>query len=112
MQVSEGRTRAMNLVARSENRLMLSAETGDGMDGLLALIEDRLFPTRHRLDLSLPHSAGAAVAWLYDHGAVLNRSDDEQGVELAVELTEKEYFQFCKGFPDCRPAVPPRLAAQ
>ena len=110
---ADGRTRVANLAARSENRLTLSAVTGAGIEQLLALIEDRLFPTRHRLDLSLPHSEGAAVAWLYDHGAVLERTDDEDGVRLAVELTEKEYFQFCKLYPSVvMPASHFPLAAQ
>ena len=109
---ADGRARAENLAQRSDNRLTLSAQTGVGMDALLTLIEDRLFPKRHRLDLSLPHSAGAAVAWLYDHGAVLERADDEHGVNLGVELTEKEYFQFCKLYPEGVPQARPPFAAQ
>ena len=109
----EGRTRAENLAARSENGLLLSAQTGTGVPDLMDLVEKRLFPDRHRLELVLGHRNGAAIAWLYDHGAVLDRRDDEAGTALSVEMTEKEYFQFSKQFPDVHaPALRNSLAAQ
>ena len=104
--------RVTNLAARSDNLLMLSAQTGAGVPELLDQIEARLFPARHRLELCLPHSAGSAVAWLYDHGAVLDRKDDEDGVHLTLELTQKEYFQFSKTYPDCAPKGQLPIAAQ
>lgn len=101
-----------NQAARSERALMASAATGQGTDALLQRIEDRLFPARHVLTLRLPHDAGRAVAWLYDHGAVRARADDENGVSLDLEMTDREYFQFRKEFPDAMPGPVRRLAAQ
>ena len=101
-----------NQAERSDNALMVSAVTAQGTDALLRMIEGRLFPTRHRISLHLPHDAGRAVAWLYDHGAVQARTDDETGAMLDLELTDREYFQFRKEFPDAMPEPIKRLAAQ
>ena len=43
---------------------------------------------------------GAAVAWLYRHGRVMDRVDDEEGgVRLAVRLTAQALGQFEQRFP-------------
>ncbi|MEM8595605.1 MAG: GTPase HflX [Pseudomonadota bacterium] len=83
----------------SDSSVPLSAVTGDGCAALLETIEDRLFPRRLRLRLSLTHAAGAAVGWLYRHAEVLAREDKAEGVELLTEITEREFFQFRKAFP-------------
>ena len=101
-----------NRAAREPNQLPLSAVTGQGTDALLALIEQRLYPARHRLRLVLAHAEGRALNWLYDHGTVLARADDETGTTLDLEMTDREYFQFRKLFPDTPPATPLPLAAQ
>jgi len=48
--------------------------------------------------LRLGHDQGRAVSWLYSHGDVQGRDDGEAGVDLTVEMTEKEFFQFQKEF--------------
>ena len=88
-----------NLALRSPGVLTLSAHTGQGSDALLQEIEERLFQVARRLELSLSHSDGRATAWLYERGNVLERLDDESGVHLSVELTEREFQQFVKSFP-------------
>jgi GTP-binding protein HflX len=85
---------------RQDNVLTLSAVTGQGSDALLTEIDQRLYPTSRSLDLMLGHEAGKAIAWLYEHGEVSRREDQEAGVNLSVDLTEREYAQFCKAFPN------------
>jgi GTP-binding protein HflX len=109
----EARAATMNEAGRKDAVLAVSAATGEGCDALLAAVEARLFPRRHRLTLTLAHDQGRAVAWLYEHGEVVAREEGEAASELTVELIEREYFQFQKEFPGI--AVPPgrsRLAAQ
>ncbi len=107
------REAAENAAARSVDVVALSAVTGEGCDPLLAEIEERLFPRRFVFELSFGHEEGRAIGWLYDHGDVLERVDQEQDVRLKVEMTEKEFFQFQKEF-DGRVNVVQRraLAAQ
>lgn len=91
---------AINLAARKTGVLTASAQTGQGTAELLQEIEDRLFPVSRRLELTIPYSDGRAVAWLYDRGKVVERRDGEAGVTLLVELTDREFRQFVKAFPD------------
>lgn len=99
--------------AQRADAILMSAEQGQGADAVLATIESRLFPVRHALNLQISHHHGDAVAWLYDHGAVKERSDDADGVHLSVEMTDREYFQFRKVFPAAVQHIPvPRQAAE
>ncbi len=95
----DGLAAAENLAVRSEGVTCLSAVTGAGIEPLMDLIDGRLFPAKTQLDLILAHSDGAAIAWLYDHGAVEAREDTEAGVHLNIEVTAKELAQFRKQFP-------------
>lgn len=92
----EERQAALNNAARSDGMVAGSAVTGEGIDTLLAEIEARLFPRRIIFTLRLAHSAGKAISWLYGHGDVQGREDSEVGVDMTVEMTEKEFFQFQK----------------
>ena len=94
----EARAAAENAAARDPDAITASAVTGEGCDRLLAEIEARLFPRRMVFALRLGHREGRAVSWLYDHGEVQEREDGEAGVDLTVEMTEKEFFQFRKEF--------------
>ena len=94
----EERQAAENAASRSPGTIAASAVTGEGCEALLAEIEARLFPRRMVFSLRLGHREGRAVSWLYEHGDVREREDGEQGVDLTVEMTEKEFFQFRKEF--------------
>ena len=87
-----------NSASRGSGVVAISSVTGEGCDALLSEIEARLLPRKMVFDLHLAHDAGAAVSWLYAHGEVKGRSDAEAGVDLTVEMTEKEFFQFQKEF--------------
>ncbi len=54
----------------------VSAVTGEGSDQLLALIDARLAGDRELVELDVPMSDGAGLAWLYAHGEVLRRVDE------------------------------------
>ncbi len=110
---AEARLTALNQAERKDAILAVSAVTGEGCDALLHAIEARLYPRRHRITLTLGHAEGRAVAWLYDHGEVVSREEQDEASRLTVELTEREYFQFRKEFPGvAAPPDRPRLAAQ
>src|SRR5215475_11019334 len=52
---------------------LVSAHTGEGIDALLAAIEDRLAVTRTTLDLSIDAADGAGISWLHRNAEVLNK---------------------------------------
>ena len=45
-------------------------------------------------DYVLPLSDGARLAWLYEHGEVLDRSDGEDGLHLRVRLLPAHRARF------------------
>ena len=72
----------------------VSAYTGEGIDELLEVIEQTLTHGMRPVTLCLPHTRGDLVAHLYDEAHVMERSDTEDGVMLAVQLPQKLYERY------------------
>ncbi len=72
--------------ARDSAPLAISATTGEGIDHLLAAIEDRLARGRPELELRLDLSDGKGLHWLYEHAEVMSRRDEEDGLHLTVRV--------------------------
>jgi GTP-binding protein HflX len=66
--------------------LAISAATGEGIDHLLAGIEDRLARGRCELDLILDASDGQGLHWLYEHAEVMSRRDEDEKLRLRVRV--------------------------
>ena len=60
----------------------VSAVTGEGVAELLQLIEERISGPVEHFILELPPTAGADIAWLYEHGTVTSRESREDGTML------------------------------
>ena len=67
---------------------LVSAETGEGVDELLAAIETRLAATRITLDLSVDASDGAGVSWLHRNAEVLVKELNEGQFDMVVRVDE------------------------
>ena len=91
---AEGRERLANLAARKPDLAPMSALTGAGREGFLARLDDKLVDSRRVLDLRVALSDGASLAWLYRHGEVLTRRDDEAFANLRVGLDEADIGRF------------------
>lgn len=80
----------------------VSAQTGEGLDALLALIEEKLSHTNQVLTVTLSHPVdGKAYSWLHANTEVLAREDFDNGdFALTVRVPErhvkdlKERFTF------------------
>jgi GTP-binding protein HflX len=73
----------------------VSAQTGEGLDALLAAIETALGAQSRTYRVRIPHTAGADVGWLYGHAEIISReeADDEgQVFEVRVEPRHKQAF--------------------
>jgi GTP-binding protein HflX len=68
--------------------LLVSAETGEGIDALLAAIEDRLAAMRTTLDLSIDASDGAGISWLHRNAEVLNKELHDGRFDMTVRVDE------------------------
>jgi GTP-binding protein HflX len=85
---------ALKAQMREGDRLPVSAVTGEGSDILLAEIDRRLSLLRDVAEFRLPHREGSAIAWLYSHGSVVERRDDEEFAYLTVSLLPEERARF------------------
>ncbi len=79
--------------------LVVSAVTGEGCEALLAAVAG-LVDEAPPVAAHVPAGDGAAIAWLYRHGRVMNRSVLPDGATtLSVRLTPKALGQFEQMFP-------------
>jgi GTP-binding protein HflX len=80
--------------------ILVSAATGEGTDLLLRTVAG-LVDEAPPIAVYAPAGEGAAIAWLYRHGRVLERNDDAKdgSVRLAVSLTPQALGQFEQLFP-------------
>jgi len=65
----------------------VSALSGEGMEALLELIDRELSRERNIVTLKIGLADGATIAWLYRHGEVLNRVDDDSFAHFRVGLS-------------------------
>jgi len=75
----------------------VSAITGDGLPDLLRAIDMRLSAGMEMADYHLPPSDGARIAWLYEHGEVLERRDEDDGVHVQVRMLPADRARFERG---------------
>jgi GTPase len=90
-----GRENLDNIAARRPPErpcLMVSAETGEGVDALLQAIEDRLAATRFTLDLSIDAADGAGISWLHRNAEVLDKQlrDGRYDMTVRVDDTKRD----------------------
>ena len=85
----DGRANLMNIAARRPPErpcFPVSAETGEGLDALLAAIEDRLATTRVTLDLTIDPSDGAGISWLHRNAEVLDKHLENGRFAMTVRV--------------------------
>ncbi|MCW8862636.1 MAG: GTPase HflX, partial [Rhodospirillales bacterium] len=57
-----------------------------GIDALLKTIDVALSSSRETLTVKIPVEDGRTLSWLYSHGDVSGRTDDEKLISLTVRL--------------------------
>ena len=80
--------------ARDPLLVPISALTGEGCDDLLRLIDDSIGRRQTMIDVQLAHGDGGTIAWLYDHGEVVSRHDDDDYSYLSVRLSAPDLSRF------------------
>jgi GTP-binding protein HflX len=79
--------------------VLVSAAAGEGCDVLLAAVAG-LVDEAPPVEILAPAGEGAAIAWLYRHGRVIERAEEGDGaVRLSVSLTAQALGQFEQQFP-------------
>jgi GTP-binding protein HflX len=67
---------------------LVSAETGEGIEALLAAIEGLLAATRITLDLSIDASDGSGISWLHRNSEVLDKHLEDGRFVMTVRVDE------------------------
>ncbi len=81
-------------VPHRDGAVVISAITGDGLDRVSAEIDRRLVEAMSRTAYAVPVKDGAALAWLYAHGEVVERVDGEESVAVTVRLLPADRARF------------------
>ena len=79
---------------REENIHAISALTGEGIDGLLSDIAEKLQGKKHQDLLSLDFSQGKQRAWLFRQDVVVSEEQTDSGFDITVLWTPKQKAQY------------------
>lgn len=81
-------------VQKRPGGVVVSAVTGEGLAALTAAIDARIATGMEETDYAIDHADGARLAWLYQHGEVLNRRDSDEAVQVKVRLLPADRARF------------------
>ena len=86
------------LVQRNEDLLMISAQTGEGVDAFKAHLSALIAKGNLVRSVRLKASDGAALAWLHARGTINSQIVDEDLVTVEASLSRQLWGQFDKQF--------------
>ncbi len=79
----------------------ISAETGAGLDALLAIVDSALLGQAELLDVVAGPQDAAARAWLHEHGEVVEETPGEDGsIRIVTRLAGSAAGKFRQVFPE------------
>lgn len=74
--------------------VMISAQTGEGVDRLLEHVAEITARDGCDVEISVPYHDGKAIAWLYDHGDVMDKVEEDTHMFLSVRLSQAQINKF------------------
>ncbi len=83
-----------HVARRMPDAVPVSALTGEGLETLRRAIDARLSAGLETMEVSVPTTDGARLAWLYQHGEVLSRQDGEEAIRLTVRISPADRARF------------------
>ena len=100
MDLLEGdrRDELSGISGRDDNVLMISAETGEGVDAFKAHLSALIAKGNDVRTVKLRADDGAALAWLHGRGTVTHKMVDGETVSVDVSLSRQLWGQFEKQF--------------
>jgi GTP-binding protein HflX len=72
----------------------VSALTGEGLSALELALDARIAAGMEQARYDIPHAEGARLAWLYAHGEVVGRDDDDAAAHVTVRLLPADRARF------------------
>ncbi|MBV9884893.1 MAG: GTPase HflX [Sphingomonadaceae bacterium] len=80
--------------ARREDVAVISALSGEGVEGLLATVSGRLRKAARIRTITLPASDGELIAWLHANGEVLSHEYEGLETSFVVRLSDADWARF------------------
>nr|WP_240782634.1 GTPase HflX [Roseococcus sp. SYP-B2431] len=84
------------LAPLAQGGLAVSALTGEGLDELREVLDERLSASMLTERFELPPEDGARLAWLYRHGEVIERSEADGLVQVTVRLSPADRARYAQ----------------
>ncbi len=84
----------VDFVPERNGAVAVSAITGEGLDALKAAIDQRIAAGMVLADYDIAPQDGARLAWLYQHGEVVDRRDADAAVHVTVRLLPADRARF------------------
>lgn len=84
------------LAARSDNTVVTTALTDDGLTPLVDAIEAALSAGLTHADVTITHAEGRKRAWLFDQGVVQSETATDDGWTLSVTWSTAQAARFAK----------------
>ncbi len=85
---------ARRLVQSHPGSVLLSAETGEGLERLLTAIGDRLREMTHVVELVVPYDRGDVVAAVHRHGEVVSECHDPDATRMWARIRPEDLGRF------------------
>ena len=82
--------------AKSSNQVLISAQSGEGTDYLLKLIESKLLSAHQKMTVALPVSEGKLAAWLYQNSQVLQLENQEKENIYSINISAQNRAKLIK----------------
>jgi len=89
-----GRLKSVALRAVRPAQCVISALNEKGLSDLLEKIDRFLASKDKTYEFSIPLASGKRIAWLYAHGEVIERNDNETEAHIRVKLSEESKERF------------------
>ncbi|GGK48253.1 GTPase HflX [Salinarimonas ramus] len=102
---ADERARLEAIIARmdpAERPALVSAATGEGIDELLRVVEDRIARGRPTYTVSLDPADGAGANWLYEQAEIFERQDHEDRIDFLVRIASEKEPRLLQRFPKAR----------
>jgi len=74
--------------------IAVSAITGEGLEALAQAIDQQIAEGMETAAYDIEPADGARLAWLYQHGEVMDRRDDDDAVRVTVRLLPADRARF------------------
>lgn len=82
------------VAARQDNVVLVSALTGEGVDGFQKAVSDMLTKGADVHQIMIDPTDGASLAWLHEHGEVLESAMQADGMLVEARLSQSAYARF------------------